>query len=70
MMDFRLGASPLRLRRLATGLRIQDVARLTGLSATRISEIERGERTANIVESALIDRALARATVSGPEDLS
>ncbi len=35
--------SKLRLQRIAAGLRIADVVRETGLSATRISEIERGE---------------------------
>jgi transcriptional regulator with XRE-family HTH domain len=36
-------ASDLRLRRLAAGLRILDVAHATGLPPTRVSEIERGE---------------------------
>jgi transcriptional regulator with XRE-family HTH domain len=35
--------SPLRLERLRRGLRIVDVANVTGLPATRISQLERGE---------------------------
>ncbi len=61
MMRPRVVASPIRLRRLAAGLRIRDVAELSGLSPTRISEIERGEREPDVVEQALIDRALVSA---------
>jgi len=39
--------SPLRLQRLALGLRLHDVEAATGLADTTVSRLERGETTLN-----------------------
>ena len=63
--------SPLRLRRVAAGLRIADVAYATGLAPTRISQIERGEwPPARRDELALINRQLEDALAAARLDPS
>ncbi|MBI5500826.1 MAG: helix-turn-helix domain-containing protein [Deltaproteobacteria bacterium] len=53
--------SQLRLRRLALGLRIRDVANACGLADARVSEIERGDgRNPDAVELALIEATLRK----------
>jgi transcriptional regulator with XRE-family HTH domain len=53
--------SPLRLQRLAAGLRIADVALETGITETRVSEIERGEGRRDVdTEVRIIQEMLAR----------
>ena len=47
-----------KLRRIAAGLRQQDVARSVGMSATRYSAIERGEQVASDMDCKLIERIL------------
>ena len=52
----------LRMRRLALGLRIRDIANKTGISDSRISEIERGEgRCADPFELEFIEGAIGPA---------
>jgi len=47
-----------KLRRVAAGLRQQDVASLVGISTTRYSAIERGEVQPSPLDSELIENAL------------
>lgn len=47
-----------RLRRVAAGLRQVDVAARVGISATRMSAIERGEEDPSDGEIALLERIL------------
>jgi len=47
-----------KLRRVAAGLRQQDVARSVGISTTRYSAIERGEETPNETDRMLIEKTL------------
>jgi DNA-binding XRE family transcriptional regulator len=47
-----------KLRRIAAGLRQQDIALRSGISTTRYSAIERGERVPSELEARLIDRFL------------
>jgi transcriptional regulator with XRE-family HTH domain len=47
-----------KLRRIAAGLRQQDVASRVGVSVTRYSAIERGEREPSELDARLIERAL------------
>jgi transcriptional regulator with XRE-family HTH domain len=47
-----------KLRRVAAGLRQQDVARSVGISTTRYSAIERGEEDATEMDCILIERIL------------
>jgi len=49
-----------KLRRVAAGLRQQDVASLVGISTTRYSAIERGEAEPSAPDLELIDRVLPR----------
>ena len=58
MPSSKLAALELKLRRVAAGKRLQDVARETGLSVTRIGEIERGLRSASALERRLIEATL------------
>lgn len=54
--------TPIRVRRIAAGLRILDISGATGLATTRISEIERGEgRPADDDELDVIEQALMKA---------
>jgi transcriptional regulator with XRE-family HTH domain len=56
----------MRLRRLASGLRLLDVSLSTGLSTSRLSEIERDEGPApRPDELALIDAVLAPTSPKG-----
>lgn len=57
-MDQPVAALRWKLRRIAAGKRQQDIARGTGLSITRYSEIERGVRTATALEQRLIESEL------------
>jgi transcriptional regulator with XRE-family HTH domain len=47
-----------KLRRVAAGLRQQDVANAAGVSTTRYSCIERGDHRPTDLETRLIERAL------------
>jgi transcriptional regulator with XRE-family HTH domain len=47
-----------KLRRVAAGLRQQDVARSVGISTTRYSAIERGEETPDETDRKLIEETL------------
>ena len=47
-----------KLRRVAAGIRQQDVALRTGMSTTRYFAIERGERVPSELEDRLIDKFL------------
>jgi hypothetical protein len=47
-----------KLRRVAAGIRQQDIALRAGMSATRYSAIERGERIPSELEGRLIDQFL------------
>jgi transcriptional regulator with XRE-family HTH domain len=47
-----------KLRRVAAGMRQQDVARLTGISTSRFSGIERGEVEPSQTDRLLIERLL------------
>lgn len=47
-----------RLRRVAAGLRLQDVAPDMGLSITRLCQIERGERAATELEKEMAEHVL------------
>ena len=47
-----------RLRRVAAGLRQQDIAARAGMTTTKLSAIERGEREPSNLERRLIDRIL------------
>ena len=58
------GAAPLkvgmiwRLRRVAGGLRQQDLAARAGISATRLSAIERGELEPSELDRKVLERLL------------
>jgi len=52
-----------KLRRVAAGMRQQDVARLTGLSASRLSGIERREIEPSQLERKLIEKSLPQLPV-------
>jgi transcriptional regulator with XRE-family HTH domain len=47
-----------KLRRVAAGIRQQDIALRAGMSTTRYSAIERGERVPSELEASLIDKFL------------
>lgn len=47
-----------KLRRVAAGMRILDLYRETGISMTRLSEIERGQRAPTNLERRLIESSL------------
>ena len=47
-----------KLRRIAAGLRQQDVASQVGISTTRYSAIERGEMKPSALDARLIERTL------------
>jgi transcriptional regulator with XRE-family HTH domain len=47
-----------KLRRIAAGIRQQDLALRAGMSTTRYSSIERGERTPSDLETRLIEQFL------------
>jgi transcriptional regulator with XRE-family HTH domain len=47
-----------KLRRIAAGIRQQDIALRAGMSTTRYSAIERGEHKASELEARLIDQVL------------
>ena len=47
-----------KLRRVAAGLRQQDVARSVGISTTRYSAIERGEEDPTDMDRMLIEKTL------------
>lgn len=47
-----------KLRRIAAGLRQQDVARRVGISATRYSAIERGEVDPSDTDRMMIEQVL------------
>lgn len=47
-----------KLRRVAAGLRQQDVANGAGISTTRYSNIERGEQAPTEMEVRLVERLL------------
>jgi len=47
-----------KLRRIAAGIRQQDLALRAGISTTRYSAIERGERMPSKLEAELIDKLL------------
>ena len=54
-----------RLRRVAAGLRQQDIAARAGMATTRLSAIERGEREPSSLERRLIDRILPELSAVG-----
>ena len=47
-----------KLRRVAAGIRQQDIALRAGMSTTRYSAIERGERVPSKLEAGLIEKFL------------
>jgi transcriptional regulator with XRE-family HTH domain len=47
-----------RLRRIAVGLRQQDVAARAGITTTRLSAIERGEQKPSDLDRKIIERVL------------
>jgi transcriptional regulator with XRE-family HTH domain len=53
-----------KLRRIAAGIRQQDIALRAGMSTTRYSAIERGEHNASELEARLIDQFLPPLPVS------
>jgi transcriptional regulator with XRE-family HTH domain len=57
-----------KLRRIAAGLRQQDVASRLGISTTRYSAIERGEQMATEVDRSLIERILPALPANGIEE--
>lgn len=57
-----------KLRRIAAGIRQQDLALRAGMSTTRYSAIERGERTPSELEARLIEQFLPHLTVEGFQD--
>ena len=54
-----------KLRRVAAGLRQQDIALRAGMSTTRYSAIERGEHVASELETRLIDQFLPPLELGG-----
>jgi transcriptional regulator with XRE-family HTH domain len=60
----------LKLRRIAAGLRQQDVAARAGMSATKYSSIERGEREPSETERQLIGNVLPLLSLELAERLS
>jgi transcriptional regulator with XRE-family HTH domain len=49
-----------KLRRIAAGLRQQDIASLAGISTTRYSALERGEQEPSALDFELIECALPK----------
>jgi transcriptional regulator with XRE-family HTH domain len=47
-----------KLRRIAAGLRQQDLARRTGMPTSLLSAIERGDRAPSALECSLVDKVL------------
>ena len=47
-----------KLRRIAAGIRQQDLALRAGMSTTRYASIERGERTPSDLEARMIEQSL------------
>ena len=56
--------SPLRVRRLRLGMRLQDVSDATGLSVSQLSLMERGMRTLTRKSYNKITRAFIRSKTS------
>jgi transcriptional regulator with XRE-family HTH domain len=57
-----------KLRRVAAGLRQLDVARLTGISTSRLSGIERGEVEPSALDRQFIELVLPQLPDEGPRD--
>ncbi len=57
-MNFTTQGLGWKLRRIAAGLRQQDVATVAGISTTRYSAIERGEQQPSPLDREMIERAL------------
>lgn len=57
-----------KLRRVAAGIRQQDIALRSGMSTTRYSAIERGEHSPSELEARLIDRGLPPLPCSNPRE--
>ena len=55
-----------KLRRVAAGIRQQDIALRAGMSTTRYSAIERGEHLPSELEARLIDQGLPSLPESEP----
>jgi transcriptional regulator with XRE-family HTH domain len=55
-----------KLRRVAAGIRQQDIALRAGMSTTRYSAIERGEYVPSELEARLIDQFLPPLPASEP----
>jgi transcriptional regulator with XRE-family HTH domain len=66
-MDQSMAALTLKLRRIAAGMRQMDLARRTGLTTTRLSEIERGVRRATALEQRVIEEVLPELAASFKE---
>lgn len=54
-----------RLRRVAAGLRQQDIAARAGITTTRLSAIERGEQEPSELDQRLIERLLPDLPIAG-----
>jgi transcriptional regulator with XRE-family HTH domain len=59
-----------KLRRVAAGIRQQDIALRAGMSTTRYSAIERGERVPSELEVKLINQFLPDLPLCGPDPSS
>jgi transcriptional regulator with XRE-family HTH domain len=57
-----------KLRRVAAGIRQQDIALRAGMSTTRYSAIERGEHLPSELEARLIDQGLPSLPESEPRN--
>ena len=57
----------LKLRRVAAGLRQQDLASRAGMSTTRYSAIERGEAHPSQLDLEMLDRVLPQLSVTTVE---
>jgi len=55
-----------KLRRVAAGIRQQDIAFRAGMSTTRYSAIERGEQPPSELEARLIEQGLPPLLAGGP----
>ena len=67
MQSSKLAALKWKLRRVACGRRQMDIARETGLSNTRYSELERGVLTPTALEQRLIESELPTLSASFEE---